>query len=431
METLTLNVLKEMGTEHYKKTRKEFFSHVEDYWADMYDAEYSLYDIRPMEKDEHERIMDISNKVGHIFFKTAKLLRNVDDDTLIQLGFPKETLQYIKLNPLSFETIIARLDLVKVGNSYKTLEINSDTPTFIKELFEVNGLVCEEYNFGNPNEKEAMKLFKAARSAIFESYETVEHFDKNKPPFVVFTAHENNIEDANTVKYIQKGVRVPSKFVSLENLQIIKGEGLFDEVGNRIDVLYRQTFPVEVLILDEDEENGENIGEWLLELVQMKKVSIINPPSAFLLQSKAIQTVIWGFYELKHSFFTEEEHEWIGEYFLPTYLEADTFIGNSSKFVKKPSFGREGDTVQIFSPDGTILMEDVNKTYSDSLPIFQQYIDLPKVKFMTEKGIQNGHEMIGSFLINGEASAIGFRVGGQITDNLSYFLPIGIIQDTN
>ena len=32
----------------------------------------------------------------------------------------------------------------------------------------------------------------------------------------------------------------------------------------------------------------------------------------------------------------------------------------------------------------------------------------------------------GSFLINGEPSAVGIRAGGQITNNTSYFLPVGV-----
>ena len=34
--------------------------------------------------------------------------------------------------------------------------------------------------------------------------------------------------------------------------------------------------------------------------------------------------------------------------------------------------------------------------------------------------------MYGCFYINGQASAIGIRAGRQITDNESYFLPVGL-----
>lgn len=157
-----------------------------------------------------------------------------------------------------------------------------------------------------------------------------------------------------------------------------------------------------------------------------KKLAIINPPSAFLLQNKAVQAVIWGLHENGDDFFTEEEHKWIAQYFLPTYLEADPFLLDQLPYVKKPIFGREGDTVQIFGASGNLLLEEQHKTYCDIPSIYQKYIELPHTNYFSEKGKQNGHKLIGSFLINGMPSAIGFRVGGEITNNLSCYLPAGI-----
>jgi glutathionylspermidine synthase len=152
---------------------------------------------------------------------------------------------------------------------------------------------------------------------------------------------------------------------------------------------------------------------------------MINPISAFLLQSKAVQAVIWGMMELDHPYFSNEEKQWIAHYFLPTYLEEDPFLKSGLKYVKKPSFGREGDTVSIFQ--GTKkLHEDRNKTYAKSLPVYQKFIDLPTQKIKTINGIKDGKILIGSFLINGEACGIGLRAGQQITDNNAYFLPVGL-----
>ncbi|MEW8987880.1 MAG: glutathionylspermidine synthase family protein, partial [Bacillus sp. (in: firmicutes)] len=121
-----------------------------------------------------------------------------------------------------------------------------------------------------------------------------------------------------------------------------------------------------------------------------------------------------------------EEHKWIEDYFLPTYLEAEPFYDKQAPYVKKPIFGREGDTVQIFSSTGKLLMEEQHKNYNDVPSIFQQYIELPTVTYNSEKGKQIGHILTGSFLVNGKASALGYRVGGEITNNLSCFLPVGL-----
>ncbi|WP_127496514.1 glutathionylspermidine synthase family protein [Paenibacillus glycanilyticus] len=409
--------------DQFAKARNAFYSGIKDYWADLYGEEYSLYDLYGMTKEEVHKIRESTNRIGYIFYKTAQLLRTVDDETLLMLGFPRETLAYIRIRSLSVESVIARLDLVGTGETYKCMEINSDTPTFIKELHHVNGLVCEVFDHHNPNKGFEKQLALAVEKAVVESLEYLGE-DPNDPR-IVFTAHGDNVEDANTALYLQSFLPFPSSFVPLDQLQIIRHVGLFDGEGNPIHVLYRQTFPVENLIEDEDEE-GNPIGLWLLELIGQKKVAVVNPPSAFLLQSKAVQAIIWGLHEEGSPFFTEEEHRWIGEHFLPTYLEPDRFLEGRTKYVMKPAFGREGDTVKIFEGDGTVAAEDSHNSYAHYLPVYQEYVELPTANFRTVKGEREGSYMYGSFLIGGNAGAIGIRIGSPITDNLSYFLPVGI-----
>lgn len=407
----------------FTKARKAFYARIEGYWADLYGEEYSLYDLYEMTKEEVHKIRESTNRIGHIFFKTAALLRTVDDETLLMLGFPRETLTYLRINSLSVESVIARLDLIGTGQSYKCMEINSDTPTFIKELHHVNGLICEAFDRHNPNQGYEKQLALAVEKAVIESLEYLG--EALEAPHVVFTAHADNVEDANTAAYLRSLLPYPSSFVPLDQLQIIRHVGLFDGEGNPIHVLYRQTFPVENFIEDEDEE-GNPIGIWLLELAEQKKVALVNPPSAFLLQSKAVQAIIWGLHEEGSPYFTEEEHRWIGEHFLPTYLEPDRFLESGTKYVMKPAFGREGDTVKIFEGDGTVSAEDGHNSYAHYLPVYQKYAELPTAAFQTEKGERRGSFMFGSFLIGGKAGAIGIRIGSPITDNLSYFLPVGI-----
>lgn len=405
---------------NYKNERVNFYSGIKNFWPDLYGEEYALYDIATIGQEEVEAIRICTERIGKIFFKVNELLRNVDLDTLHELGYPGDTLGIIRLKTMNMESVIARLDLIKTDNTYKCIEINSDTPTFIKELFSVNGIVAKQFGCKNPNEGMEDQLASAVRTAVINSANWLDEIE----PYVVFTAHDDNIEDRHTVLYLQELYGLPSKFIALDKLRIVPGKGLYDETGRRINILYRQTFPIEGLITDED-ETGNKIGLWLLELVKAKKLAIINPPSAFLLQNKAVQAVIWGLHEKGDSFFTNEEHNWIEDYFLPTFLEAEPFYEKQVSFVKKPIFGREGDTVKIFDSSGKLLMEEKHKNYNDVPSVYQQYIELPTLAYHSEKGKQIGHILTGSFLVNGKASALGYRVGGKITNNLSCFLPVG------
>lgn len=405
----------------YHEKRQAFYEQIPHFWADLYDEEYALYDLNDMTTNEQQHINEATERIGRIFFKVAGLLREVSDDVLLDMGYPLATLDFLRLKWIAPETIIARLDLIPDANGhYKCIELNADTPTFIKELFAVNGRVCQAFGAKDPNEGTEEQLFQAVRAAI-----TTSSFVPN--PYVVFTAHAENIEDRETVRYLATAVDAP--FIPLEQLQIERGVGLFDAYGQKIDVLYRQTFPIESLIDDVDQQ-GNPIGQWLLELVAQQKVALINPPSAFLLQNKAVQAIIWALHEQRHPFFTTREHEWIAKHFLPTYFEATPFIKQQRRYVKKPVFGREGDTVEIF--DGATLVEaEKMRSYAQYVSIYQQWLAQPTTDFNSEKGLQQGQLLVGSFLVNGKASACGYRVGGRITNNLSYYLPTGLKKSLN
>jgi glutathionylspermidine synthase len=401
----------------YKSERRQFYAQIEQFWADLYGEEYALYDLYEVTAEEVGKIRLATERTGKIYFKMAHLLRNVSDETLLEMGYPKETLRVLRLKTLEAESIIARFDFISHNGGYKCIEMNADTPTFIKELFFVNEHICRAFVMENPNAGMEQLLKDLVQKSVRQS--------KVSPrAHIVFTAHEQNIEDYYTALYLMQFVP-EAKFTPLHQLQIQRGVGLFDEDGKRIDILYRQTFPIENLIEDEDEAQNK-IGLWLLELIEQNLLTIINPPSAFLLQNKAAQAVIWGLHEERNEFFSAEEHQWIEEYFLPTYLEESPFIEKGLRYVKKPVFGREGDTIEIYEADGQLLKEDAQKSYHQYTKVFQQYIEQPKITFQSEKDEQAGEMLIGSFLISGQPGAIGLRVGGMITNNLSYYLPIGM-----
>ena len=400
--------------------RDRFYQQFPHFWPNIYDSEYALYDIYHSSQEEIADIRQATLEVGRIYYQTAHLLRYATDDFLLSLGIPKETLKIIRLKPLTPESVITRMDFVRSTEGFKLLEVNSDTPTFIMECFQVNGKVAQEFGLKDPNHGTADLLKKSIHKAIEESLQWLQH---TSSPHIVFTAHDDHVEDWNTTHFLKNFTGYSTRTVPLRQLKIDEN-GLYDELGNKIDILYRQTYPLEQLIHDQDED-GTKVGLMLLDLVKQKKLAMINPPSAFLNQSKAVQAAIWSLYE-QNIFFSEQERLWINKYLLPTYLEPDYFIENKLKYIRKPAFGREGDTVQIIESSGEVFLESESKTYQDELPIYQQFVQLPQTEVMTTNGPKTVHYIFGSFLIAGKPSAIGVRAGKQITGNESYFLPVGI-----
>jgi glutathionylspermidine synthase len=403
----------------YREQRLQFYSPIPEFWFNLYGGEYSLYHSHILTRQEIAEIRFATEKLGALFFKTAKLLRKMSDEVLLDLGFPKEASSFLRFKSIGPETIISRFDFVKNGSEIKMLEFNSDTPTFIKECFYVNGLVANHFNQKDPNMNELTLLKNAVTKAIIESNKTLEN---QHQPNVVFTAHHDHMEDWLTCKFLSDIIPIPTKLVPLNEITLFEDQ-LLDSDGVPIDVLYRQTYPLEHLIEDCD-ENGGKIGLKLLELVKLKKIALINPISAFLLQTKAIQALIWGLKNNRH-FFSEEDTEIIEKYMLPTFLDTEPLLG-TTYFVEKPVFGREGDTVTIFNSNGEITIKNNHQSYQKELQIYQKYMELPTITIETEKGIEHLSYLYGSFLIAGNASAIGVRAGGKITANESYFLPVGL-----
>jgi glutathionylspermidine synthase len=420
----------------HKERREQFYKRLEGFWPDLYNVEYALFDYYALTKNEVEAMINATNRIGHIYRKTARLLRRLPEETLQLLGFRAEVIPYLRISVLPEETVIARADLAYVNQEFKLIELNADTPTFIRETFDINERIASEFRAQSPNTGAADRLALALKSAIKQSFCTIRG---NGHLYVVFTSHEDHIEDRETVRYLQRLSGVAAAYVPLHELRVIAEDirlndgsilkrGLYDSEGKRIDVLYRQTYPLEHLLEDRSSD-GEEVGKVLLQLWNEREVALINPPSAFLLQSKAVQALIWGLHEEGNPFFTEEEHSWISQHFLPTYLDEEYFLTKKETYVQKPAFGREGDTVVIKNEEGNLIFADLQQTYVDETPVYQQYVSLPEAMVKTVKGYENVRLLHTCFLINGEAMGIGLRAGGIITNNLSYYLPVMIEEE--
>ena len=154
---------------NFHQERQQFYGQIKGFWHDLYGMEYALWDVKKETDESIKRIRQATERIGHIFYKTAPLLRQLDNETLCQLGFPPESLSYVRLQTIPFESVIARLDLAVTDKEIKLLEVNADTPTFIKETYFVNGKVCEAFDVQDPNVGCEQELQKAIQAAVSSS----------------------------------------------------------------------------------------------------------------------------------------------------------------------------------------------------------------------------------------------------------------------
>ncbi|MBA4495343.1 glutathionylspermidine synthase family protein [Paenactinomyces guangxiensis] len=415
----------DLDGQSYEFRREEIYSPLREEgtftWDSMYNQEYALASIHAITESFRAEIAYATEKLGEIFARTIYVVQRGSNDLLKELGIPREAWQAVRLTVAShIPTVVGRFDFAFTPHGLKMLEFNSDTPTGVVEAFYVNGKVCEYFGWENPNQ-EMDKQILASFQDIVSRYKQM----GMKTDEVCFSSLDWHAEDSGTTRYLMQKSGLKARYVPLSALAV-KGRRLYayDEMSKGyqpVDVLYR-LHAIEILA-EESDDDGYPTGAHVLDLVAGKRLALINPPGAFIAQTKALQALIWNLHET-NTFFTAEEHELIGTYLLPTYME-NQFRGKKA-YVRKPIFGREGGAVTLFDPSGNPIASDKESLYWDQMMVYQQLAELEQVEVQTLKGPFQGQLLWGSFLVGGQASAIVARVDQKITGNLSYFLPVGI-----
>ncbi|TVY08763.1 glutathionylspermidine synthase family protein [Paenibacillus cremeus] len=390
-------------------------------WDRMYDEEYALAGLYRLPREQHRELLAAAEALGRVYAKTAAAVQQGPPDLWSELGLPEAAFGAIALRyDPAVPTLIGRFDFAYTPGGLKMLEFNSDTPTGIVEAFHVNGRVCAAYGAVDPNQDCSGRLQDAFRRLLGVYREAGDRTER-----VVFSALDWHEEDAGTTRYLLAQSGVPgARFVPLADLRVA-GERLWAPASDGsqgehepVDVLYR-LHAIEKLAEDRDED-GYPTGKHVLRLIADRYLAVINPPSGFVSQTKALQALIWNLHEAGQ-FFTQEEHQVIATYMLPTYLEPCFEEGTA--YVAKPILGREGSGVTIYGESGAIQEKNGESEYSDQPMVYQQYAELPEVQVETLAGPYHGRLLWGCFLIDGRGAAVIARVGGRITSNLSYYLP--------
>ncbi|MDQ0415917.1 glutathionylspermidine synthase [Croceifilum oryzae] len=409
---------------NYIQTREQMYRSIREQgmftWDLTQGQEYALGCCEVVTESFVHEIREATQKIGSLYERLIHSLQQGSDELLSELGIPREAFPFCRTTlPLSFITAVGRFDFACTPKGIKMMEFNSDTPTSVVEAYYANEQVCRFFGMENPNHGMEIHITRAFRQTVTAYQESGYSTDTK-----VFTSIGGHAEDEGTAKFLLRHSGIGGRFVPLSQVGISLDDHqvcYFDE-GNwhPVDVLYR-LHAGEFFAKDQTEQ-GYPIGAHILQLVAKKRLAMINPPSAFVAQTKAIQALIWSLHE-QNQFFTTEEHKVIETYFLPTYLDNE-FCGKKP-FVKKPILGREGGAVTLFSAEGEVIAKDGEGEYKDQMMIYQELAELPTIEVETMKGPYRGKLLWGCFYVGGQASALVTRLDREITGNLAYYLPFG------
>ncbi len=390
--------------------RHDFFKKYFDVFA-WYDIdEYACFDVLTVSKSTVEKIQNITSNVWSVLLKASDVMRDQDNKSLIEFGYPPETFRLLRQSEqLPF---IARCDFAVTNKGIFLLECNAEVATFIVETFRVNGLVAKHFGKQDPNldaeeilKRELNKYINLTANYLSKPVENCR---------VVFAAMDESIEDMGTAKYLCSLCDYNSSFCSIESIGM-DTNWAYGKDGEIIDIIYR-IYPTEWMVEDLAPESGARLWDFLEPLVFNKKVALINPVNTLITQNKSLMALIT---KLGSSFFGNYSKT-VKENFLSTFLDKEKI---DIPFVSKPIFGREGVEIKIVT-DKAETAYNSSSDYEHLPVVYQEYVEMPETVFQGN----NFTLQFSCFLINGIAVGVSARIGSKIIDNTAKFLPIGYLE---
>ena len=381
------------------------------FWESYEGHPYALPGVVALDAGDVEAIRAAARAAWSVYASVAPLLHALPDAGLEALGIPAAAYDVVRMHDaLAGETLVARFDFLRDGDTYRVVELNAETPFFLVESFVENGRRAVAAGLLDPNAGEADRLADALAAAL-------QPLDRGARIGVVATnVYREDVGTAYLLRdLIASRVDADVAFVPVHELELVDGE-VWDADG-RLDVLYR-CYPLEHFAADPG-------GGALFEAVLRGACRLLNPPSALLLQSKATQALIWGLYE-RGELFAESQRDAIRRHFLPTFLDRPD---DGGVYVRKPVLGREGIGVAILDAAGSEIArgERAPRGYGDQPAVFQRFVRAPRRRVRRADGIEiDGEELTTCFVVAGRPSAIGMRIGGAVIDAWSYFAPVGV-----
>jgi glutathionylspermidine synthase len=369
-------------------------------WADLDEEPYWIDQAVSMDAEAYKELYMASEKLWHIFDQATRFVIG-KRDLYEQLSIPEvlwDGLDLLEPNPVDLISRYARFDFsVSQEGKIKLLELNADTPTGYVEASVATPWICDQLGLFSANNQMAA-LVKEAWSI-------------EQPAYAACVAYGNHIEDTGTIDML---VRHSGLAIScIDCLELWVDEGILKAGQDQEVPSLFALYPKEWMSVDEG-------GEALAYSIENRHVALYNPLHAIILQSKGLQSIIWGLHELESELFTEEQHQTIEQYMLPTY-NSSVIEGN---YVSKSMFGREGGSVRMFDDQGVLDLEDQEGFDTSQFfgEVYQERAELPRITF------HNGdyHLLTGVFIINGVPCGLLGRAGGLITGNSSYFVAIGV-----
>lgn len=381
VEALSLEYLEELG----------FTWH-----TDSDDTPYISDRLVVLSESEAESYYEAGNELYEMFVEAGEYI--VENNLFHEIGIPFNLIDSIKLsweNDVHWH-LYGRFDLAGGidGKPIKLIEFNADTPTALFETAIIQWAILKQ------NDLDEESQFNGLYESLIENFqrlvtleESVEDFESLYEGWkFLFTSIKGNDEEENTVRLMQhiaQEAGYDTEFAYIDDIEFSEDEGIVYD-GESYELWFK-LIPWEDIALEEPD-----LAMILKSIMANQKAIIFNPAYTLMFQSKGILKILWDLYP---------NH--------PLLLETSFEPLPNQKQVAKPIFGREGESVAILDADGS-TKEKIDGDYDNHKMVYQAYTQLP-----TD---QNGDSYQAGLFYVYESSAVGFRKGGLILDNMSKFV---------
>jgi glutathionylspermidine synthase len=288
--------------------------------------------------------------------------------------------------------LYGRFDLAQTPEGPKLLEFNADTATSIPET-----AVVQWASLAAAGKKDANQ-YSGLYEALVEQLKTWRMLNDDLPPALLLTYIGASAEDETNCAVIAQAAReagFDAHLCPIEEVSV-STEGAEKGIWAQVGAEQWQQFPFLFKLLPWEQIAWEEpeLLESLTMLSRTRNVVIANPAYTLLFQSKGMLAWLWKAYP-----------------YHPLLLEAD-LEPLSGKYIRKPYFGREGQSVEVIDK---VRVTKIEGDYDAQQQVYQRWCELPEDKqaYIYQAGV----------FWAAEGCAIGFRREKGIITNLSQFVP--------
>ena len=393
----------------FQESRIDFHRRLTERWPHGLADPFDLLGSLPLSRHEIAALHSAGASIARIYLKVARAYPSLPSDVLRAMGHSRTLRRLCLSDRTRFSLGISRIDLAVTESGIKLLEYNADAPGLIFEAAEINQRVCEAERTIDPNHR-ARDLVRAALHSRIRAFRRTRVGRRGGAVAVRCTYRpESQAERALAEFYAELCAdRFDAKAISLRGLNA-GDEFVYDDNGDVVDVLIRCT-PLSNF-LDSCDISAET-GRRILRLVARGRLCLVNSLRAYLMESKAIQALIWGMFE-RNLFFHREERSIIKRHFLPTYFAPPP---HWRRWVEKPLMESRGV--------GVVVRTRTKRPTARAGCICQRYVPLKERLLMTELGPRRLTPVVSCVIVQGRTIALTMRAGEPITDERAWIVPV-------